>query len=207
MSFPVRVGCELSDRQCVQKAIPEVLRRRSVGVSGRSARGSGGSDRRAIACVECLIRIRASACLFFSVGALWPVACGVPSPRTKWPAKTRASAACFFRYRADLRGRKSSSKEPSQVRRQPAQATGQRAPTEKKRQADARILIKHSTRAIALRSDPPLPRALRPRTPTERLLRTSGIVFWTHWRSEARSRHEQEKTRVVSQGELADEPM
>ena len=43
-----------------------------------------------------------------------------------------------------------------------------------------RILIRHSTHAIALRSDPPLPRALRPLTPTERLLRTSGIVFWTH---------------------------
>ena len=47
----------------------------------------------------------------------------------------------------------------------------------KKRQADARILIRHSTHAIALRSDPPLPRALRPLTSTERLLRTSGIVF------------------------------
>ena len=56
-------------------------------------------------------------------------------------------------------------------------ATGQRAPTEKKRQADARILIKHTTHAIAPRSDPPLPRALRPLTPTERPLRTSGIIF------------------------------
>ena len=68
-------SCRLraSDRQCVQKTIPEVLRRRSVGVSGRSARGSGGSDRRAIACVECLIRIRASACLFFfvAIGPHW----------------------------------------------------------------------------------------------------------------------------------------
>ena len=83
------------------------------------------------------------------------------------------------------------------------------AATEKKRQADARILIKHSTHAIALRSDPSpsLPRALRPLTPTERLLRTSGIVFCTHRRSEARSRHEQGKTRVVSQVELAHEPM
>ena len=53
-------------------------------------------------------------------------------------------------------------------------------PMENKRQADARILIKHSTHANVLRSDPPLPRALRPLTPTERLLRTSGIVFWTH---------------------------
>ena len=64
-------------------------------MSGRSARGRGGSDREAIACVVCVMRIRASACLFFSVGALWPVACGVPCSRTKWPAKTRAPAACF----------------------------------------------------------------------------------------------------------------
>ena len=45
-------------------------------MSGRSARGSGGSGRRAIACVVCVIRIRASAYLFFFVGALsglWPV--------------------------------------------------------------------------------------------------------------------------------------
>ena len=93
--FPCSCRLRASDRKCDQKTIPEVFRRRSVGVSGRSARGSGGSDRRAIACVECLIRVRASACLFFSVGALWLVACGVPCPRTKWPAKTRASASFF----------------------------------------------------------------------------------------------------------------
>ena len=87
-------------------------------------------------------------------------------------------------------------------------ATGQRAPTEKKRQADARILITHTTHAIASRSDPPRPRALRPLTPTERLLETSGMAYQAHWRSETRSRHDQGKTRVVSQGEqLADEPI
>ena len=54
------------------------------------------------------------------------------------------------------------------------------APTEKKRQADARILIMHTIHAIAPRSDPPLPRALRPLTPTERLLRTSGMAYQAH---------------------------
>ena len=135
--------------------------------------------------------------LFLRWGALWPVACGVPCPRTKWPAKTRASAACFFPISRRFARPK---KFPKRTIPGPAAASAghwrESAPTKKKRQADARILIKHSTHAIALRSDPPLPRALRPPTPTERLLRTSGIVSWTHWRSEARSRHEQGKTRA-----------
>ena len=118
-------------------------------MSGRSAFGSGGSDRRAIARVECLIRIRASACLFFSVGALWPVACGVPCPRTKWSAKSRAPAVCFVRYRDDLRGRKSSSKKPSQVRRQQAQATGQRAPQRRRR---GKLMLKFLLNTLHTRS-------------------------------------------------------
>ena len=150
-------------------------------MSGRSARGSGGSDRGTIACVVCIIRIRESACLFFiRWGALWPVACAgcrrtwddsfeeLLRPRKSARSRTKHAAGALVLAGHLVRGQGT------------PHATGQRAPMEKKRQADVRILITHTAHAIAPRSDPPLPRALRPLTPTERLLRTSGMAYQAH---------------------------
>ena len=44
----------------------------------------------------------------------------------------------------------------------PRRPLARERPNEEKRQADARILMTHTTHTIALRPDPPLPRALRP---------------------------------------------
>ena len=45
---------------------------------------------------------------------------------------------------------------------------------DRRHRSSGRVLITHITHAIAPRPDPPLPRTLRPFTPTERLLRTAG---------------------------------
>ena len=69
-------------------------------------------------------------------------------------------------------------------------------------------LPRHSTHAIALRSDPPLPRALRrPLTPTEPPQDLGNRLLGTLAVGGSHPTRPGGKTRVVSQGKLADEPM